>query len=88
MHNISITAKDAWGGSATMSFEIVAGIKPNNPPVVRKKLPNHEAYLKELFYYKLPSDAFNDSDGDQLFYLVSQANGQYLPSWLIFEEIT
>jgi hypothetical protein len=46
------------------------------------------AYLKELFYYKLPPTAFNDSDGDPLFYLVSQANGNYLPNWLIFEEIT
>ena len=71
-----------------MSFEIIAGIKPNLPPHVTRPLANQQAYLKELFTYRLPVDAFNDSDGDQLFYLVSQANGSYLPGWLIYEEIT
>ena len=87
-YNVSVTARDSWNASATMSFEIVAGIKPNVAPVVTKQLTNQFAYLKELFQYKMPADAFNDSDGDQLFYLVSQTNGSYLPNWLIYEEIT
>jgi hypothetical protein len=44
--------------------------------------------VKELFYYKFPESAFTDPDGDQLFLLVSQSNGNYLPGWLTFEEIT
>ena len=31
-YNVSLTARDAWNGFTTMSFEIVAGIKPNTPP--------------------------------------------------------
>ena len=88
VYNVSITAKDAWNASATMSFQIVAGIQPNTPPIVLTKLKDQQAFLKELFFYRLPPTAFNDSDGDPLFYLVSQANGNYLPNWLIFEEIT
>ena len=71
-----------------MSFEVIAGIKPNFAPYVTKNVTNQYAYLKELFKYKIPAGAFNDSDGDQLFYLVSQVNGSYLPNWLIYEEIT
>lgn len=36
--NISITAKDAWNATATMTFEIVAGIKPNLPPQAKTSL--------------------------------------------------
>lgn len=70
-YNISIKAKDSWNGSAVMSFEIIAGIRPNSPPVIGTKLQDKKAYRKELFYYKLPDTAFNDSDGDTLYYLVS-----------------
>jgi hypothetical protein len=31
---------------------------------------------------------FNDSDGDKLFYLISKSDGDYLPSWLNYEEVT
>lgn len=61
---VSVMARDNWNASATMSFEIVAGIKPNMSPVVTRNLTNQQAYLKELFTFKMPSDAFNDSDGD------------------------
>jgi len=39
-YNVSVTARDSWNASATMSFEIVAGIKPNTAPVVTKNLTN------------------------------------------------
>lgn len=38
VYNVSITATDAWNASATMSFQIVAGIQPNTPPIVMTKL--------------------------------------------------
>ena len=88
IHNVSVQARDQWNASAIMSFEVIAGIKPNFAPYVTKNVTNQYAYLKELFKYKIPAGAFNDSDGDQLFYLVSQVNGSYLPNWLIYEEIT
>jgi Putative Ig domain len=33
-YNVSVMARDAWNASAVMTFEIVAGIQPNAPPIV------------------------------------------------------
>lgn len=89
IYNISVMAKDAWNASAVMNFEIVAGIKPNYPPVVTNPLSSQLAFVKELFYYRFPADTFTDPDEqDTVYLLVSQANGNYLPGWLTFEEIT
>ena len=63
-YNISLTARDSWNGYTTMNFVIVAGIRPNTPPYIVTKLTDKEAYRKELFVYKFPATAFNDSDGD------------------------
>jgi hypothetical protein len=72
IYNINLTARDGWNASATMGFEIVAGIKPNHPPVVTNALQPQLAFVKELFFYKFPTDAFSDPDDqDTLFYLVS-----------------
>jgi hypothetical protein len=35
---ITITASDPWGGSTSMSFTVIAGIKPNIPPIVNTLL--------------------------------------------------
>ena len=37
-YNISVTARDAWNGSATMVFGLVAGIRPNHAPIANVKL--------------------------------------------------
>ena len=39
-YNVSVTARDGWNASATLNFEIVAGIRPNLPPVILKNLTN------------------------------------------------
>ena len=37
-YSVSVSAKDDWGASTTMTFEIVAGIRPNSPPYVLNKV--------------------------------------------------
>ena len=54
-----------------MTFNLVAGIRPNSAPYVNNRLEDRAAYKKKLFYYKFPSDAFKDDDGDTIYYLVS-----------------
>lgn len=71
-----------------MTFTIVAGIKPNTPPKANTKLTDQVAYKKQLFYYKLPTDAFVDSDGDTLYYMISKPDGDYAPNWMNYEDIT
>ena len=83
-----MTAKDAWNASAVLSFIIIAGIRPNSPPYVNETLVSKQAVRKQLFAYKFPAGAFVDPDGDRLYYLVSQTNGDWIPSWLQYEDIT
>lgn len=71
-----------------MSFYIVAGIRPNSAPQVGSKLSDQTAYRKQLFYYKFPSDTFTDADGDTLYFIISKPNGDYIPNWLSYEDIT
>ena len=63
----------------------MAGTKPNHPPLVTNTLVNQTGFVKELFYYKFPSNSFTDPDGNILYYIVSQDNGNQLPGWLDFE---
>ena len=41
-----------------------------------------------LFVYKFPLDLFLDPDNDPLFYMVSRTDGDYIPNWLFYEDIT
>lgn len=38
IHTINITATDAWDGSASLTYSIICGIRPNQPPYVNKGL--------------------------------------------------
>jgi hypothetical protein len=79
-------AVDTWGGNTTMTFLLITGTRPNQNPIIEKSIKAQTAYRNQLFYYRIPSDAFSDPDGDPLFYLVSDKDGNYLPNWLIYEE--
>lgn len=70
-HTITVIASDRWNGTTNMTFEIVAGIRPNTNPKVNNRIPGTTAYRSRLFYYKLPDETFIDEDGDTLYYLLS-----------------
>ena len=84
--NISITATDTWGGKTTMTFTLITGKRPNTPPRIKTPLKDLTAYRNQLFYYKILETAFEDEDGDALFFLVSDETGALLPEWLFYEE--
>ncbi len=83
---LMVGVSDGWGGSTTMSFLVVTGVKTNNAPYANATLTDQEAYRNNLFYYYLPEGAFIDPDDDKLYYLVSLDNGSYVPDWLSFED--
>eukprot|EP00347_Sterkiella_histriomuscorum_P002714 403367090 len=85
---INITASDSWNGTTTMSYNLVAGIRPNTSPYASSRLTDQTAYRKQLFQYKLPESAFKDDDNDTLYYLISQPDGEYIPNWLTYEDFT
>ncbi len=37
-YSITVTAFDSWSGSANMTFDIVAGIRPNTPPYLNVQI--------------------------------------------------
>ena len=77
--NITVTASDQFGATASTTFEI-AVINVNDAPIVNGYIPQQIAYEHGQFYLTLPSDLFIDPDaGDYLSYSVSN-----LPSWLTF----
>ena len=77
--NITVTASDQFGATASTTFEI-AVINVNDAPIVNGYIPQQVAYENSQFYLTLPSDLFIDPDaGDYLSYSVSN-----LPSWLTF----
>lgn len=69
-----------------MVFLLITGTRPNIPPRINKSIKDRTAYRNQLFYYRISENAFEDEDGDELFYLVSDKDGQYLPDWLLYEE--
>ncbi len=80
---IKITATEyKYGGSVTMTFTLVAGLKPNTPPEISNQIGDQIAYRQQLFYIKIDANTFTDADGDDLVYLVSLSDGSYLPEWL------
>lgn len=69
-----------------MEFLVISGVRPNTPPEINKSIKDKTAYRNQLFYYKISDSAFKDEDGDDLFLLVSNSKGGYLPDWLLYEE--
>lgn len=38
VYNVTLLARDAWNASASLTFEIVSGIKPNKVPIINAVL--------------------------------------------------
>lgn len=73
--------------SATL--QSMAGINTNYDPVVANPIAAQTAQEDSAFTFTIPTDAFTDADvGDTLTYTTTLANGDALPSWLIFDVAT
>lgn len=51
-------------------------------------MTDQKAFKGKFFYYTFPEGAFDDADGDTLYHLVSKTNGDFLPDWISYEDIT
>jgi ketosteroid isomerase-like protein len=78
--NITVTATDAAGATASDSFNIT--VEGNPPPVVAAPIPDRTATEDTLFSFTLPAGTFTD-EGDTLSYqAVTTAD------WLTFDAVT
>ncbi len=57
-------------------------------PTLANPIPNQTTTENAAFNYQLPSNTFNDSDGDTLTYSAQLAGGGLLPAWLSFDAAT
>ncbi|WP_108811931.1 putative Ig domain-containing protein [Sphingorhabdus sp. Alg231-15] len=80
---IAVTASD---GELTNSQTFALTILPvNDAPVQVVGLQDAEGIKGEPFSFDLPSNLFEDIDGDTLTLTATLANGDPLPAWLIFD---
>lgn len=84
-NEIVVRVVDAGG----LSDEVTIGLQANDAndaPVLVQELPDTTAQVGTLFQYTIPAESFSDQDaGDQLRYVVTDADGFPLPSWLEFD---
>jgi hypothetical protein len=80
---IAVTATDGWGGSVSDTLRL--NVIPNHTPTVIHAIPPQSATEYVLFTYTLPSDTFDDADGDALSYTANTTDGAPLPAWLSFD---
>jgi Ca2+-binding RTX toxin-like protein len=81
---LRILATDPDGASGRMDFGLdIAAI--NHAPTASGTIPLQTATETEAFAWTLPAGLFSDSDGDALTYSIILADGNPLPTWLMFE---
>ena len=87
--SVKVTASD---GQASVSdvFELtVTGSGQNNPPTVANPIADQSATEDQALNFTFAANAFADADvGDLLTYTATDAEGNALPSWLVFNAAT
>tara|TARA_R110000850_G_scaffold238024_3_gene362698 strand:- start:658 stop:4581 length:3924 start_codon:yes stop_codon:yes gene_type:complete len=61
----------------------ISGI--NSSPTILNGINDYQTNEDDFFSITIPLDAFQDMDGDALTYIATMADGNALPSWLIFD---
>ena len=69
----------------TMTIDVTAVA---DAPRVANPIPDRSAAVDVAFSYQVPSNAFEDGDGDTLTYTATQDDDSALPSWLSFATTT
>ncbi|WP_183451189.1 putative Ig domain-containing protein, partial [Microvirga lupini] len=85
-YTITVTASDGEA-SASSTFALAVD-NVNDEPVLVTALADQAASEDEPFAFTIPEDSFSDGDGDTLTYTASLANGDPLPAWLAFDQLT
>lgn len=87
--NLTVTATDAGGLSASTGFTLDITASANGAPVAGQPLQSASVDEDTAFTYTVPADAFTDPDaGDTLVYTATLADGSALPAWLQFDAAT
>ena len=85
--NVRVIASDGRGGSASDEFSITIN-NVNDDPTVASPITDQTIFYDDAYNFILPSTTFADEDGDALTLSARLANGDPLPTWLNFDELT
>jgi hypothetical protein len=80
--SLEVHAQD--GSGANVTAPLTLDIQSNVAPRVRRPISRQTAVIEELFNLLVPSDTFDDPNGDPLNYSARQLDGSPLPGWLKF----
>lgn len=83
-YSIRIQTDDGQGGQLSQSFEILL----NSAPTVENPLADRTVTAGQPFTLPIPSDTFQDGDGDPITLSARLANGEPLPDGLSFDPST
>ena len=84
---VRITASDGRGGSVSDDFSITIN-NVNDVPTVETPITDQTTFYDDAYNFVLPATTFSDEDGDMLSLSARLANGDPLPTWLSFDELT
>jgi len=82
---VEVTATDSSSLSVSETFGITV---PAAAPVVSQQTPNQVWTEGASISLALAANTFTDPQGETLRYTATQANGQALPAWLVFNPTT
>ena len=83
-YEISVTATDELGGSASTSFTI----RVEGPPQIHGVIPTQYAKVNQAFNYFVPQGLITDPNFDPITFNATLSSGQLLPAWLQFNAIS
>lgn len=80
-----VSAADQNGNESGYSDEVQVELDGDTePPILVNPIPNQTNTVGQLFEFSLPSNTFEDPNGENLSLTASLSNGSDLPSWLNF----
>ena len=82
-YSVVVTADDGSGQPATDTFTIT--VIANQFPTVSGQIADQQVEADSIFSLTLPTDLFNDADGDALTLSAGLADGNSLPVWLALD---
>jgi hypothetical protein len=83
------TTTDALGGISTLTSAATTAVaNVNDAPVVSTEIAAQSSNEDTAWSYTVPAGTFSDADGDKLTYSAKLANGDALPTWLLFDAAT
>jgi hypothetical protein len=86
--SLKITATDSAGANVSNTFGLAIA-NTNDAPIVQNAIADQNAIKDAVFSFTIPINTFSDVDaGDSLTYSATLANGNALPTWLIFNSVT